>query len=169
MERIRQRYCRNNGHPSKDLRAVTGCLILRHLFHLTDNETCQNHLYDNLWIEALDLGGKPLEDRCICPRTLWEHSRRLGDGGNGDNLPEEIFNSVNLSLAKAAHIDLRTQRLDSVHIRNNMARLSRIQLFRRTTRLFPRDLGKRRPGLPSGIPRETPGRHLSSDGDNENP
>ncbi|MDR2611979.1 MAG: transposase [Deltaproteobacteria bacterium] len=91
MERIRQRYCQDNGRPAKDLRAVTGCLILQHFLHLTDSETCQNHIYDNPWIEALDLGGKPLEDRCICPLTLWEHSRRPGDGGNGDNLLEEIF------------------------------------------------------------------------------
>ncbi|MDR2611980.1 MAG: hypothetical protein LBG06_03800, partial [Deltaproteobacteria bacterium] len=76
---------------------------------------------------------------------------------------------MNLSLAKAARIDLRTQRLDSVHIRSSMARLNRIQLFHRTTRLFPRDLRKRRPDLPSGIPRETPGRHLSSGRDSENP
>ncbi|MDR2613111.1 MAG: hypothetical protein LBG06_09935, partial [Deltaproteobacteria bacterium] len=55
MERIRQRYFRNNSRPAKDLRAVTGCLILRHFLRLTDNETCQNHLHDNLWIEALDL------------------------------------------------------------------------------------------------------------------
>jgi hypothetical protein len=49
-----------------------------------------------------------------------------------------------------------------------MARLDRIRLFCGTTRLFLRDLRKRRPDLPSGIPRETPARYLSSGRDSEN-
>lgn len=81
MDDIRTLYCNNNGRPTKDLRSVTGAIILQHLFDYTDDETCGAFLCDNRWIEALSLDSLRPRGRAICPRTLWEHTNKLSQSG----------------------------------------------------------------------------------------
>jgi hypothetical protein len=40
MDEIASLYCADNGRPTKDLRAVTGAIILQQMFNLTDLAAC---------------------------------------------------------------------------------------------------------------------------------
>ena len=164
MDKIKALYCSNNGAPTKELYAIVGALILQQMFSLTDIETCNHFLYNNLWIEALNLGGQTDRNLYISPRTLWDHSKKMLDSG----LMEDIFNAVTIHLAKSNNVDLRLQRLDSVHICTNMAKLTRAQLFHRTAKIFLRDLRKRQIGLFQTVDQEIRDRYLSEDKTNEN-
>jgi hypothetical protein len=74
MDKIRSLYCQNNGRPTKELRAITGAIILQNLFNLSGIETCDNFTFNLLWHEALNLGSLEIKDLSICPKTLWNHS-----------------------------------------------------------------------------------------------
>jgi hypothetical protein len=159
MEKIRKLYCQNNGRPTKELRSVTGAFILQHLYDLTDHDTCQRFLYDNLWIEALDLDAVDLRDRYISPRTLWDHSKKLA----GSGLLDTILNSINERLIEKNCIEFQRQRLDSVQINGNMAKLSRIQLFHATAKAFLRDLRRKHKGLYEMVGLAISDKYLSDD------
>jgi hypothetical protein len=81
MEKIRKLYCGDNGRPTKELTALTGALILQQMHDLSDIETCENYTFNNLWIEALNLGSLEDKDWSICPRTLWSHADKLTKSG----------------------------------------------------------------------------------------
>jgi hypothetical protein len=138
MSEVVKLYCEDNGRPTKELRAVTGCIILQHLFDFTDTLTCEQYLYNSLWGEALNLNSLKMDDRRIAPRTLWDHTKKLSTSG----LLIKILDAVNQSLANVANASFTRQRLDSVHISGNMAKLNRIQLFSKTTKVFLHNLKK---------------------------
>jgi hypothetical protein len=160
---IRTLYCQDNGRPTKELKSIVGAIILQNMFNLSDGETVQRFLFDNLWIEALNLGSVQEKDLYICPKTLWSHSQKLSESG----LIDTILDSVNVHLAKVAKVDLDIQRLDSVHIRSNMAKLTRIQLFHRTTKKFLRDLELNHKELLEPVDPSVRARYLTSDKENK--
>lgn len=159
MEDIRKLYCQNNGRPTKDLRAVTGAIILQHLFDLTDHATCEAFLYNILWIEALNTHSLKSRDQSISPRTLWEHTQILAKSG----LLKTIFDYVNQKLAEHAQVSFARQRLDSVQICGDMAKLSRIQLFSRTVTYFLKSLKKKHKDDFEALDQSVRTRYLSED------
>jgi hypothetical protein len=106
------------------------------MLDLTDNETCDRYVFDARWRQPLNLPALEASDQTISLRTLWGFSKKLEDSG----LFKEILDSVNVNLAKSGNIDLSKQRMDSVHVTSNMAKLSRIQLFSKTITGFLRVL-----------------------------
>ena len=161
MEDIRKLFCRNNGRPTKELRSVTGAIILQHMYNFSDEQTCYHFLFDNLWIEALDIDLLDPENRYLSPRTLWEHTKRLTQSG----LLPKILNSVNQGLLKcdAMAATFGLQRLDSVQVIGNMAKLSRIQLFVRTVKSFLKKLKKDHKDEFSTIEQTVKTKYLSDD------
>jgi hypothetical protein len=138
MDKIRDLFCPDNGRPTKELRAVVGALILQHWFNLTYAQAAERYTYDLLWAEALNLASLKMSDRSVTARTLYSYSKLLTEHG----LLEEMFNSVTRHLIAVTDTRIDIQRLDSVHIRSNMAKLSRLQLLTKTTVKFLKNLKK---------------------------
>jgi hypothetical protein len=164
IDEISALYCGDNGRPTKELRALTGAVILQNLFNLTDNDTCQQYTTNLVWNEALNLTDLPLKDWSISPRTLWAHSNKLVASG----LASKIMDTVNVALAKSVNVDFSVQRLDSVHIFSNMATLSRVQLFHRTTKNFLKNLKKNHKDEYNSLDKPLIDRYLSDDSKNSN-
>jgi hypothetical protein len=159
MDKISDLYCNDNGRPTKELRALTGAIILQHLFNLSDNETCEQYTVNNCWIEALALDTLTVENWSVCPKTLWNLTNKLVKSG----LYKDILETVTVQMAKSNHVTLKTQRLDSVHVFSNMAILSRMQLFHSTTKTFLRNLKKSHKEEWSKVSAEIRDRYLSDD------
>jgi hypothetical protein len=159
MDSIRALYCNNNGRPTKELRAVTGAIILQHLFDYTDEEACGAYLCDNRWIESLNLDGQRRSDRTISPKTLWDHTKKLSKSG----LLKTILDAVNQNLAKVVSLKTQRQRLDSVQVCGNMAKLTRIELFAKTTKGFLANLKKSHRDDFESVDADLRTRHLSDD------
>jgi IS5 family transposase len=164
MDKIEDLYCQDNGRPTKDLRSVTGAIILQHMHNLSDLETCEKYEFDNLWFEALGLANVMDRDLSISPKTLWNHSEKLATSG----LLQEILDSVNQNLATVAKVDFRCQRLDSTHVCSNMAKLSRIQLFYKIVKKFLVSLKKGLKDRLVLVDKAVLDRYLSEDSENSN-
>jgi hypothetical protein len=116
---------RDFGRPTKELHTVLGALALQQYHDLTDQETSDQLSYDIRWHYALDVDEESDEAKYICPKTLWTMrllATELGIDG-------QLFDSVAVKLAELFAVDTSKQRIDSVHIRSNMARLGRIGIF----------------------------------------
>jgi hypothetical protein len=118
-------FPRDFGRPTKELHTVLGALALQQYHDLTDQETSDQLSYDIRWHYALDIDEESDEAKYICPKTLWTMrllATELGIDG-------QLFDSVAVKLAELFAVDTSKQRIDSVHIRSNMARLGRIGIF----------------------------------------
>ena len=113
------------GRPTKDLNTVVGTLALQQYHDLTDLETWEQLAFNIQWHYALDISEESDEAKYICPKTLW-NMRTLA---TELELEADLFDAVNQVLIDAFQVDMRNQRLDSVHIRSNMARLGRVGIF----------------------------------------
>jgi hypothetical protein len=71
-------------------------------------------------------------------------------------------------MIKAESFDLRRLKLDSVHVCSNMAKLSRIQLFHKTTKIFLKNLKKNHKSEWELVNQTIRDRYLSADKDNLN-
>lgn len=118
-------FPRNIGRPTKELYTVLGALALQQFHDLTDQQTSDHISYNLQWHYALDLAEESDEAKYICPKTLWTMRRLATELG----IEAELFGATAQKLAEAFNVDLSRQRLDSVHIRSNMARLGRIGIF----------------------------------------
>jgi hypothetical protein len=156
-------FCGDNGRPTKELTSVLGAIVLQHLFNLNDVDLCRRFAMDNDFIYALKLDCLPDKDRRICPRTLWAHSKRLANSDLLDNMLQK----VSAKMAVFAGVDLSCQRLDSVHVRSNMAKLTRIELFFKTVKLFLKALKKSHRDLFDQLDKGMRDRYLSEDRRNE--
>jgi hypothetical protein len=106
MEKIRKLCCEDNGRPTKELSSVIGSLILQQMFNCSGIETCQNFLFNNLWIEALNLGSLSNKNWSICPKTFLES---LPKADTKRPLEKNIGNGKRKT-EREAHVDLRRQR-----------------------------------------------------------
>ncbi|MCF8050641.1 MAG: transposase [Desulfobacterales bacterium] len=113
------------GRPTKELYTVLGALALQQYHDLTDQETSKELSYDIQWHYALDLAEESDDAKYICPKTLW--SMRVFATELG--LENDVFDITAKKLAELFDVDTSKQRIDSVHIRSNMARLGRVGIF----------------------------------------
>jgi hypothetical protein len=162
VDKIAALFCRN-GCPTKELRAMTGTLILQQMFNLDSKETCVRFTLDNVWIEALDLGSLEEAEWKVCEKTLYNFADKITKSG----LFDAIMDSVNKTLARSANVGLSTQRLDSVHVRSNMAKLNRISLFRNTIVGFLKRLKRKHKEEWRSLRKSLRDRYLSEDKDNK--
>lgn len=126
------KYFKDFGRPTKELYCASGVLVLQQMQDLSDEETIAQLAFNTQWHYALDITDETDEAKYMSLKTLWNFRRRVIDQG----LEGEIFTAGTDKLAKAFNVDTDKQRLDSVHIKSNMKRLGRINIFSRSLHGF---------------------------------
>jgi hypothetical protein len=134
-------FSKNRGRKSKELYTVVGSLLLQQFFNLTDEETCNELSFNQLWHFALECFDE--KDQIICPKTIWTMRTLVVNL----DLSSEIMKKVVDHLIKYYDIDISKQRLDSVHVHSNMAKLGRIRILARTIVKFLENLKRKHSAL----------------------
>jgi len=120
------------GRPTKELYTVLGVLVLQETHDLTDEETVDQLSYNIQWHYALNITEESDSAKYISPKTLWS-MRSLAVTHQLDKV---LFENVTNKLADVFDVDTDKQRIDSVHIKSNMRRLGRINIFAKTIHAF---------------------------------
>jgi len=120
------------GRPTKELYAMIGALVLQQTLDLTDEETVRQYAFDTQWHYALNITEESDKAKYISLRTLWNNRNIVAQS----NLEDDIFKASTNRLAQVFNVNTDKQRIDSVHIKSNMRRLSRIGIFAETIHKF---------------------------------
>lgn len=131
---IKQGFHERMGRPTKELRTLLGVLILQQMFDLTDDETLRQLAFNLEWHFAMGLYREDDATKYICERTLRTYRARVMDR----QLDGLLFRTLTDALLAKLKIPTPKQRLDSTHLRSDMRRLSRLELFRKTMEKFLR-------------------------------
>ena len=140
----------DQGRPTKDLYTVLGALVLQQFHDLTDSQVVEQLLFNIQWHYALDLYKQSDQAKYICEKTLWSmrlYSMTLG-------IDADVFDTIAVKLAELFKVDTRLQRIDSLHIKSNMARLGRIGIFVRAIDRFLVNLKRQHRGLWNKLDRD---------------
>ena len=129
------------GRPTKDLYTVVGVLILQQTHDLTDEEAVDQLAFNIQWHYALNIFEESDSAKYMCPKTLWTMRTIVAE----HDLEEALFNVGTQKLAEVFNVDTDKQRIDSVHIRSNMRRLGRINIFSRSIHRFLKNLKRHHP------------------------
>ena len=132
VDEIKPNFHTKMGRPTKELRTMLGVLVLQQMFDLTDRETIRQLAFNTEWHYALNLRLEDDETKYLCERTLRTY-RLLVTTLEIDKI---LFRSLTDTLLDKLNIPTKKQRLDSTHIRSDMRRLSRMELFRKTIEKF---------------------------------
>ena len=132
VDEIKTCFHAQMGRPSKELRTMLGVLVLQQMFDLTDRETIRQIAFNTEWHYALNLCLEDDESKYLCERTLRAY-RVLATEREIDTL---LFQLLTDALLDKLNLSTKKQRLDSTHIRSDMRRLSRLELFRKTIEKF---------------------------------
>ena len=120
------------GRPTKELRTMLGVVLLQQMFDLTDEETIRQLAFNAEWHYALNLSWEDDDTKYLCERTLRMYRSLVMEL----KIDDILFRSLTDALLDKLKISTKKQRLDSTHIRSDMRRLSRLELFRRTIEKF---------------------------------
>jgi hypothetical protein len=133
VNKIAPYFCSNFGRPSKEIYSAIGVLILQQMHDYSDIETVHQLAFNEQWHYALGIDNDESDAaKYMCPKTLWNFRDKVAE----NELEADIFDSVVDELTKAFSVGTDKQRVDSVHIKPNMRRLSRIGIFSRTIHSF---------------------------------
>ena len=143
VDKLALAFPSDQGRPTKDLYTVLGALVLQQFHDLTDSQVVEQLLFNIQWHYALDLYKQSDQAKYICEKTLW--SMRLYSMALG--IDADVFDAIAVKLAELFKVDTRLQRIDSVHIKSNMARLGRIGIFVRAIDRFLVNLKRHHRGL----------------------
>jgi hypothetical protein len=134
VEEISRLYSDSVGRPSKELYANCGAVVLQAIFDLQDDKAIDEFAFSEQWHYALDCYDE--KDHLIGERTLFSMRSKI----QKLELWVTIFSRVTDAMITHFGIDVSKQRLDSVHVHSNMARLGRIRLMSRTISHFLHNL-----------------------------
>lgn len=132
VEELKSCFHDSMGRPTKELRTMLGILLLQQMFDLTDQETIHQFSFNIEWHYALNLSLEDDESKYISERTLRTYRMIVAELG----IDQILFRLLTDSLLNKLNIGTKKQRLDSTHIRSDMRRLSRLELFRKTIQKF---------------------------------
>lgn len=136
------------GRPNREVELVLGVLILKELGDLTDEEAIAALEFDVRWWWALEREPRELH---LCPNTLYNFRARLVEKAKS----KLAFRRVTDELIQALGIKVDRQRLDSMQVVSNVARLARLRLMCETIRVFLRGVKQAAAAayaaLPAGI------------------
>ncbi len=144
------------GRPTKELYSVLGVLVFQQTFDLTDEEACDQLSYNIQWHYALNITEESDSAKYMCPKTLWNMRSKLID----NELESLLFESITQKIARIFTVDTDKQRIDSVHIKSNMRRLGRINIFASAIHKFIKNLKRHHPPLFEKIDPELVERYL---------
>ena len=127
-------YSFYQGRPTKELYTVIGTVVLQQFFDLTDSKTVNELAFNEQWHFALECFNN--DDQVISEKTLWTMRDQIIKLG----LFNSIFTLTTDRLLTYYDVDVSKQRLDSVHVHSNMARLGRIRILSRALIRFLKNL-----------------------------
>jgi hypothetical protein len=133
----------DQGRPTKELYTVLGALALQQFHNLTDKQVVEQLSFNIQWHYALNISEESDQAKYICEKTLWsmrQYASQL-------EIDVDVFDAVADALADMFKVDTSRQRIDSVHIKSNMARLGRIGIFVRAINRFLANLKRHHRGL----------------------
>ena len=133
-KQIFELYSLYHGRPTKELYTVIGAVVLQQFFDLTNPRTVKELAFNEQWHFALECFNN--DDQIISEKTLWTMRDQLVKLG----LSNLIFTLTTDHLVKYFDVDVSKQRLDSVHVHSNMARLGRIRILSKTLIRFLKNL-----------------------------
>jgi DDE family transposase len=145
------------GRPTKELYTVMGAVLLQQAHDLTDEETIAEVAFNDQWHYALNITSESDDATYICPKTLYNIHRLFMD----HDIDGAVFNKVTDKLGEVFDVDTRKQRLDSVHIKSNMARLGRIGIITKTIKKFLTNLRRQRRKLFDELDEELTGKYMT--------
>ncbi len=137
IEPLVKLYSRKMGRKTKEINTVFGAAMLQQFFNLTDEETCNELAFNQLWHFALESFDET--DQVISLKTLWSVRNNIVNL----NLASEIFPTITDAMIKYFDIDVTQQRLDSVHVHSNMAKLGRIRILSTCINNFLKNLRRK--------------------------
>ncbi len=132
VDKIKSCFNDKMGRPTKEIRTLLGVLLLQQMFDLTDHETIRQLAFNTEWHYALNLRLEDDDTKYFCERTLRTY-RLLVEKFEIEKI---LFRTLTDTLLDKLNISTQKQRLDSTHIRSDMRRLSRLELFRKTIKKF---------------------------------
>ncbi len=145
------------GRPTKELYAVMGAVLLQQAHDLTDEETVEQVAFSEQWHYALNITDESDEATYICPKTLYSMRRLFMDR----KIDGAVFDKVTDKLAEVFGVDTKKQRLDSVHIKSNMARLGRIRIMVKTVSKFLTNLKRQQRESFDELSEELAGKYMT--------
>lgn len=143
VQEVSQFYSDSQGRLSKELYALIGAVVLQQMFDLSDAKTVEELAFSEQWHYALDCYDE--NDQLIAERTFWQMRTNVYKL----RLAETIFTRATDHLVDYFGVDVSNQRLDSVHVHSNMARLGRIRLMSQTISQFLKNLRRQNKELHS--------------------
>ena len=132
IEKVAKYFNDTFGRPTKELYAMVGALILQQTLDLTDEETVREYAFDLQWHYALNITEESDTAKYLSLKTLWNNRNIV----SSNNLEADIFKAGTGKLAQVFGVNIDKQRIDSVHIKSNMRRLSRIGIFSESIHKF---------------------------------
>ena len=150
VDKLALAFPSDQGRPTKELYTVLGALALQQFHDLTDAQVVEQLSFNIQWHYALDISEESDQAKYICEKTLW--SMRLY--ASKLRIDVDVFDAIAKALADMFKVDTSRQRIDSVHIKSNMARLGRIGIFVRAIDRFLVNLKRHHHGLWDKIDKE---------------
>jgi hypothetical protein len=130
---------------------MTGLLVLQEIFNLSDDQAVNQLRYDIRFAVALNVPEISDKELYISARTYDYFVQKCRE----NNLANVIFNETTDKLIDEFNVGCEFQRLDSVHIKSNMTKRSRLGLLSGTAKKFLKSLKSEDPdafySLPKGI------------------
>ncbi|MFQ5464173.1 MAG: transposase [Phycisphaerae bacterium] len=155
-------FCSDNGRPNKPVAQVVGLLLLKEMFDLTDAQAIDQYMFNTAWQYAL--GVEP-DAAHICQKTLHNFRVAMSEAeADGDLTYSVLFDRIVRAVIDDLGLSVSKQRLDSTHIRSNMAVLSRLQLFTHTITAFLEKLRKQHRRLFAALPEALTARYVDRAG-----
>jgi len=128
VDRMLPHFTDGVGRPSKEIHTVLGLLLLQQTMDLTDRAAIEQLAFNIQWHYALNIPEESDDAKYISEKTLYTMRQVMID----NQLDEIMFDAVADKLAMVFGVDIKDQRIDSVHIQSNMRKLGRIGIFSRT-------------------------------------
>ncbi len=161
-ETFRPLFCQDNGRPNKPVASTLGLLILKETFDLTDEAALDNFEFNNAWQYALNVDP---ENAHLCQKTLHNFRVKMSEAEEEGVLTySALFDEIVGAIIKDKGLKIGKQRLDSTHIRSNMAVLTRLGLFTHTITAFVKKLHKQHPRLFEALPKGIRERYIDREG-----
>ena len=161
-ETFRPLFCEDNGRPNKPVAATLGVIILKEMFDLTDEAALDNFEFNNAWQYALNV--EP-DEAHVCQKTLHNFRVKMSAAEEQGILTySALFDEIVRAIIKDKGLKVGKQRLDSTHLRSNMAVLTRLRLFTHTITAFVKKLHKQHPRLFEALPRGIHERYIDREG-----
>lgn len=135
------------GRPNFPVAILVVMSVLKEMLDLTDEELVDAYRFDMRFHYAL---GLTPDETDFSIRTLYYFRQRVV----GSKAVSATFDAVTDQIIAELNLDVSQQRMDSTHIRSNMANLTRLGLFTRTLEHFVARLAQDFPTHHAQLPQE---------------